>query len=333
MKNNVNSNLDLNLCQYDAGLIFRGAASGVMIDGYDKPSPNVPALDSDYAFADWQSDIVAWRIFFPKQPIYIFGPAGCGKTSGLKQIAARINYPVYEVTGYDSMQPVDLEGCQTLAATDGGATTMQWLYGPLAKAMREGALFIFNEIDMASPASLVALNTILDGAPLTIELTGETITPAPGFMFAATGNTNGSGDATGNYTGVNRQNFALQDRFIMVEATYMSEETERALLMRKAPSLPAGVFDHIMSFAKATRFADGNDADFDDSLMPITTRALLRWVKLAEVYAPAAAHGVNVLEKSFMLAFGNARDKGQQLAYKELLQRTKPETRRESEND
>lgn len=313
-------------CQYDTGTLFRNRPSGKMITGYSQPTPAVPALDTQYQFAGWQSDLIVWWMSLSdRHPLYVFGPAGCGKTSGLKQIAARINYPVYEVTGYDSMQPVDLEGQNTLEEVN-GATSMKWLYGPLVKAMQEGGLFIFNEMDMASPSSLVALNTVLDGSPLTIESTGETITPAHGFKFAATGNSNGSGDDSGAYTGVMRQNFALQDRFITIEADYMNRTVEQALLARRAPSLPPEVRAQVMDFATIVRAASRNAApqdfsQYNDFILPISTRALLRWVEIAEVYAPAAQAGVNVLEKSLLLAFANTKDKGQVNAYREILQR------------
>lgn len=312
-------------CQYDTGQIFRGRASGHMIDGYDRSSPLVPALDPGYVFAGWHADLIVWWTRLSATPVYICGPAGCGKTSGLKQIAARINYPVYEVTGHESLAAVDLQGMPALRAKD-GATDSEWLLGPLARAMREGALFIFNEMDAASPSSLIALNTILDGSPLCIEQNGEVIRPAPGFKFAATGNSNGGGDQSGLYTGVLRQNFALLDRFICIEAEYPAREVEFALLTARAPSLPEAVRDQMLDFAVAVRRAARQDAPSDladyNGLVPhMSTRALLRWGEVAEVYAPAAARGVNVLEKSFKLAFGNVRDIGQRQACREILQR------------
>lgn len=320
------SNLTPKFCQVDAGQALFGKPSGKVIDAYDLHTDQVPAIDPLYQFADWQADVIVWwRSLSQNHPLYIFGPAGCGKTSGLKQLAARLNYPVYEVTGYASMEPVDLQGLEGLTVNN-GATESHWIYGPLAQAMREGGLFIFNEIDMASPASLVALNTILDGSPLTIESTGETIQPSPQFKFAATGNSNGSGDETGAYAGVLRQNFALQDRFIGIQADYMSRETELALLKRKAPTLAYQKLDQMIEFATVVRSASLGKAPskfkgYNNVLLPVSTRALLRWAEVAEVYAPAEAYDVDVLEKAMLLSFASTKDKGQLLAYKELLQR------------
>ena len=40
-------------------------------------------------------------------PLYLYGPTGSGKTSLIKQLAARLNYPVFEVTGHGRMEFAD----------------------------------------------------------------------------------------------------------------------------------------------------------------------------------------------------------------------------------
>lgn len=302
-------------CQYDAGEIFKGRPSGRMLSGYDTPAAETPAHDAGYIFYGWQNDLVMWWSLSGFHPLFITGPAGCGKTSGLKQIASRVNYPVYEITGHASLEASDLFGCLSLAPDGKGGTATAWQYGPLALAMRDGGLFIFNEMDAASPSSLIALNTILDGSPLCLEQGSESlvIKPSPYFRFAATGNSNGSGDASGDYAGVMRQNFALQDRFICLEAAYPPQEVEESLVRRAAPQLPDAVRKQIADFASLTRASD--------DILPMSTRALLRWAALATEYAPAAKQGLNVLEHTLLLACGNVRDRGMRQAYQEILQR------------
>jgi ABC-type phosphonate transport system ATPase subunit len=72
---------------------------------------------------------VLWYVN-PTDPLYVFGPSGSGKTSALKQLAAKLNYPVFEVTGHtvlDHLVVVHLDiaiwtARKKLAATDlGGA--------------------------------------------------------------------------------------------------------------------------------------------------------------------------------------------------------------------
>ena len=84
----------------DAGLVFSGKESGKLIQGYDKPSAYTPAVNPDYLFHEEGRDIVVW-LMNPADPLYVFGPTGSGKSSCIKQLAARLNYPVFEVTGTD----------------------------------------------------------------------------------------------------------------------------------------------------------------------------------------------------------------------------------------
>ncbi len=188
----------------DAGLVFSGKASGRLIQGYAHPSASTPAIDSDYQFHESSRDIIVWLMCPPQSranPLYVFGPTGCGKTSCIKQLAARLNYPLFEVTGHGRLEFADLLG--HLAVKDGN---MVFEYGPLALAMRYGTILLLNEIDLTSPEVAAGLNSVLDGSPLCIaENGGELITPHPMFRFVATANTNGGGDDTGLYQGTQRQ--------------------------------------------------------------------------------------------------------------------------------
>ena len=76
----------------------------------------------------------------PVESLYVFGPTGCGKTTCIKQLAARLNYPVFEITGHGRLEFADLAGHLTLQ--DGN---MRFEYGPLSLAMRYGGLFLFTE--------------------------------------------------------------------------------------------------------------------------------------------------------------------------------------------
>jgi cobaltochelatase CobS len=88
------------------------------------------------------------------------------------------------------------------------------MFGPLAVAMREGHLLLINEVDLADPAELAGLNDVLEGRPLVITQNGgEIIKPHPMFRVVVTGNSTGSGDASGLYQGVMMQNLAAMDRY------------------------------------------------------------------------------------------------------------------------
>lgn len=122
----------------DAGNVFSGSPSGRMIKGFATPCSYTPTPDPEYIFHETSRDIVVW-LMSTSDPLYVFGPTGSGKTSAIKQLAARLNYPVFEVTGHSRLEFPDLVG--HLSVRNG---SMEYEYGPLALAMKFGGIFLLN---------------------------------------------------------------------------------------------------------------------------------------------------------------------------------------------
>ena len=117
--NNINDLSNLQPTDLDAGQVFSGKPSGTTVRGYAVPSAYTPAIDHDYIFHESSRDVVVWFLN-AHEPLYVFGPTGCGKTSCIKQLAARLNYPVFEVTGHGRLEFADLVG--HLSVKDGNMT-------------------------------------------------------------------------------------------------------------------------------------------------------------------------------------------------------------------
>ena len=238
----------LQVRDFDAGTIFSGNPSGKMVKGYAAPSLFTPAVDVNYIFHEQSRDIVVWFIDY-SDPLYVYGHSGVGKTSIIKQLAAKLHYPVFEVTGHSRLEFPELIGHHVVRQG-----SMEFEYGPLALAMKYGGLALINEIDLLEPSTAAGLNGILDGQPLCIpENGGELITPHPMFRFAATANSNGGSDETGLYQGVLRQNLALMDRFVLCEVTYPKPEAEEQLLEKTAPQLPDALRKKMVEYANEVR--------------------------------------------------------------------------------
>ncbi|MBR2772977.1 MAG: AAA family ATPase, partial [Bacteroidales bacterium] len=103
----------LEIHDYDAGQLFSGKPSGTTIKGYAAPCAYTPSVDPDYLFHDNTRDLIVWFLN-PIDPLYVFGPTGSGKTSCIKQLAARLNYPVFECNASERLEFSDLVGHQTI---------------------------------------------------------------------------------------------------------------------------------------------------------------------------------------------------------------------------
>ena len=318
--------------KFDAGQIFSGRPSGVTVQGYSKASAYTPAVDPEFILHDGCRDIIVWLIH-PSDPLYVFGPTGCAKTSSIKQLAARLNYPVFEVTGHARLEFADLAGHLTV---QNGSMTFQ--YGPLALAMRYEGMLLFNEIDLSSPDIVAGLNSVLDGSPLCItENGGELIKPHPMFRFVATANTNGGGDDSCLYQGTQRQNLAFADRFILVEMGYPKAEVEVRLLKQKFTALPDSLCETMVAYANEVRKLFMGDA-VNDSLsntieVTFSTRSLLRWADLTVRYLPLAKQNIQPVSYALdrALAFRASRETRAMLH--ELAQRHFPHIQSRKNND
>lgn len=321
--------------QFDMGEVFSGKKSGNMITGWDAPTEATPVQNPHYLLPQWAMDIITW-LRMPtdeREPLYVYGPTGCGKTSCLKQIASKLNMPVYEITGHSRLEFPELVGHHTVVSGN-----MQYEYGPLARAMKDGGMFILNEIDLLDPSTAAGLNSVLDGSPLTIaENGGEIIKPHDEFRFVATANSNGAGDATGLYQGILRANLAFMDRFMLVEAKYMTPQREKIVLQSRFKTLPEDLIDKMLDYANHVRrmfigsvggevTSLGSTTSVPERLssmqLPITmsTRTLMRWAYLCEVYAPLKAKSINVLSYSLDRAIGFRAEPSVRVALHELAQ-------------
>ena len=327
MKGTNISELDsLQPTDLNAGQVFSGKPSGTTVRGYAVPSAYTPAIDHDYIFHESSRDMVVWFVNLQgaqgaHEPLYVFGPTGCGKTSCIKQLAARLNYPIFEVTGHGRLEFADLVG--HLTVKDGNMT---FEYGPLALAMRYGAVLLLNEIDLTSPEIAAGLNSVLDGSPLCIaENGGEIIQPHPMFRFVATANTNGAGDDTGLYQGTQRQNLAWLDRFTICEVGYPDATVEKKLLSQRFSSLPETLCATMVDYANEVRklfMGEASTGNLTNTIeVTFSTRSLLRWGDLTVRFQPLAHQGIQPVTYALDRALAYRASRETRAMLHELAQR------------
>ena len=251
----------------------------------DKDNAFIPKSNGGYVFRrETLRDILAFLDDPDGDGLYFAGHYGAGKTSLPYQVASRLNWPVQRYTAHSRMEFDDLVG--TWKLVNG---TMEFLYGPLAVAMRDGHLFILNENDRADPGQLAGLHDVLEGHPLIIATNGgEVIHAHKNFRFLANGNTLGSGDSTGLYQGTNPLDIAYMDRFRVVEVDYPTKDVEMAILENVADELPILIRENMIDVANRIRklFIGGTEVAAPLTIT-MSTRALCRWAKLTLVFRGA----------------------------------------------
>ena len=137
---------------------------------------------------------------------FLTGPAGTGKTTAARHVAAALNLPFY-YTGVAAQTPItEFMGYMNAHG--------HYVETDFLKAYRDGGVFLIDEIDAINSNTLVKLNGLLDadlgGFPCGM------VQKHPDFICIAAGNTIGRG-ANQTFIGRAALDGASLDRFAMLE--------------------------------------------------------------------------------------------------------------------
>lgn len=140
-------------------------------------------------------------------PVFLTGPAGCGKNVLCKQIADALGKEFYFSNAVT--QEYKLTG---FIDANGHYHETQFF-----KAFTEGGVFMLDEIDASTPEVLVILNAAI--ANRYFDFPTGRVEAHKDFRLVAAGNTYGTG-ADIEYTGRYQLDAASLDRFAIIEITY-----------------------------------------------------------------------------------------------------------------
>jgi MoxR-like ATPase len=227
-------------------------ATRTALDVYD--AADAPAIDANYVWPDETGPALAQMA--RGRNVMFYGPAGTGKTTFAKQVAAHFGRPFVRISCDDQTEASTLVG---MTVPD-GAGGVKWQDGQLAAAIRRpGTIILVDEPSVARPGALFVLQAVMDAdRSLHVAETGEVIPVAPGVLIVLADNTNGTGDTSGAYEATRRMNRATLDRLgVTVRLDYLTPDREAAVL-RDATGCDRKVASTLATFAKATR--EGADA-------------------------------------------------------------------------
>ncbi len=145
--------------------------------------------------------------------ILLKGPTGSGKTRLAESLSNLFSQPMHSVNCSVDTDTEALLGFKTITQNE-GANRIEFIPGPVIKAMEKGHLLYIDEINMAKPETLPILNSILDyRRMLTNPLTAEVTRAKETFGVIAAINE--------GYIGTVPLNEALKNRFVVIDIPYV----------------------------------------------------------------------------------------------------------------
>jgi len=196
-------------------------------------------------------------------PILLKGPTGCGKTRFMEYMAWKLQRPFITVSCHDDLTASDLVGRFLIS---GGETV--WVDGPLARAVRHGAICYLDEIVEARKDTTVVIHPLADDRRvLPMEKIGEILEATPEFCLAISYN-------PGYQSVMKDLKQSTRQRFVALEFDYPNTSLETEIIIKET-GIDRDTAKQLVKFAHITRDLKGSGLDEGAS-----TRLLVHTAKL-----------------------------------------------------
>jgi len=179
-------------------------------------------------------------------PVLLKGPTGCGKTRFMEHMAWRLKRPLITVSCHDDLTASDLVGRYLIM---GGETV--WVDGPMARAVRNGAILYLDEVVEARKDTTVVIHPLADDRRvLPMEKTGELLAAPPEFCLAISYN-------PGYQSVLKDLKQSTRQRFVALEFNYPAAALEKKIVMHET-GVDEAMADMLVKFAGMTRNLKGS---------------------------------------------------------------------------
>lgn len=218
--------------------------------------------------------------------ILLKGPSGSGKTKIAESISYEFNQPMHSINCSVDLDAEALIGYKTLVQQNGN-TQIEFVEGPVVKAMKKGHILYIDEINMAKPETLPILHSVLDHRRmLTNPFTGEVIVAHEDFTVIAAINE--------GYIGTSPLNEALKNRFISFLIPYLTGQPLKDLFKREFPSASTALITSMLNLSEDI-FIQAKNGLLSEEAASI--RSLLDATELAQYMHPKRAIQYAIAEK------------------------------------
>ncbi|MDH4189678.1 MAG: CbbQ/NirQ/NorQ/GpvN family protein [Betaproteobacteria bacterium] len=196
-------------------------------------------------------------------PVLLKGPTGCGKTRFVEYMAWRLARPLVTVACHDDLTASDLVGRYLVVNQE-----TVWVDGPLARAVRAGALCYLDEIVEARKDTTVVIHPLADARRiLPMEKRGEQLAAPDEFMLILSYN-------PGYQSVLKEMKASTRQRFVAIEFGYPSPELEARIVAHEG-GVDDATAERLVRLGGMTRNLKGNGLDEGAS-----TRLLVHAAKL-----------------------------------------------------
>lgn len=169
-----------------------------------------------------------------KEPVLLVGQTGCGKTTAAQLYAYLNKLYLIAYNCHFNTESSDFigdvrPGRKAKDPKSSNGQTFAWLDGPLVQAMRNGSVFLMDEISLADDAVLERINSVLEpDRQITItEMDGEEVKANEFFRFIATMNPGGD-------FGKKELSPALRNRFTEIHCHNTTDIAEISRIIDKS---------------------------------------------------------------------------------------------------
>jgi hypothetical protein len=109
--------------------------------------PDVPEIDEAYQFSPAQT-LAVFVALLTNQRAWLFGDTGCGKTTLVEQVAARMKWPLHRFNFDSQITRIDLVGKTDLIVDPSTEKSItKFVEGTLPKYLAQPYILLFDEID------------------------------------------------------------------------------------------------------------------------------------------------------------------------------------------
>lgn len=216
----------------------------------DHPAAQAAHIDQEPYYQPVTDEIPLFEAAYARRlPVLLKGPTGCGKTRFVEYMAWRLKRPLVTVACHDDLTTADLVGRYLIVGNE-----TVWVDGPLAAAVRAGAICYLDEIVEARKDTIVVIHPLADTRRiLAIDKRGESVPAPDGFMLVISYN-------PGYQSVLKEIKPSTRQRFVALDFDYPEATLEAGIVAREG-GVDADTARRLVKLGELTRNLKGAGLD------------------------------------------------------------------------